>query len=171
MKGYDVDGDSLKSAIDFPAIQTPTTRTSFVEMDCMAAACYPAKTNWTITKIYADPVRNPNGTTGVNIHLDAGDLPANAKYQPPAAAAKSVTRELDSGSRPSASRQPVVNPAREAPSTTIIWVTTTTIAPPRDPSSVVATSMVTRRPALLGPGKRRHPRGGVCAQAQATTSP
>ena len=33
-----------------------------------------------ITKIYADlPMRNPDGTTGVNIHLDAGNA-RSAKY-------------------------------------------------------------------------------------------
>ena len=80
MKGYDADGDG-KIDVDFPAMGAdPNHNDIFVEMDYMAGLLPSEDELDRITKIYADlPVRNPNGTTGVNIHLDAGSA-RSAKY-------------------------------------------------------------------------------------------
>ena len=80
MKGYDADGDG-KIDVDFPAMGAdPNHKDIFVEMDYMAGLLPSEDELDRITKIYADlPVRNPNGTTGVNIHLDAGSA-RSAKY-------------------------------------------------------------------------------------------
>ena len=80
MKGYDADGDG-KIDVDFPAMGAdPKHKDIFVEMDYMAGLLPSEDELDRITKIYADlPMRNPDGTTGVNIHLDAGSA-RSAKY-------------------------------------------------------------------------------------------
>ena len=80
LKGYDADGDG-KIDVDFPALGAdPNHKDIFVEMDYMAGLLPSEDELDRITKIYADlPLRNPDGTTGVNIHLDAGSA-RSAKY-------------------------------------------------------------------------------------------
>lgn len=80
MNGYDADGDG-KIDINFPALgASPTHKDIFVEMDYMPGLLPSGEELDRITQIYADtPLRNPDGTTGINIHLDAGDA-RSAKY-------------------------------------------------------------------------------------------
>ena len=80
MKGYDADGDG-KIDVDYPAMgANPLKKDIFVEMDYMPDLLASEDELDRITEIYAKlPIRNPNGTTGINIHLDAGST-RSAKY-------------------------------------------------------------------------------------------
>ena len=80
MKGYDADGDG-KIDVDFPGMgANPLKKDIFVEMDYMPGLLPSEEELDRITKIYADlPMRNPDGSAGVNIHLDAGSA-RSAKY-------------------------------------------------------------------------------------------
>lgn len=80
MKGYDADGDG-KIDVDYPAMgANPLKKDLFVEMDYMPGLLASEDELDRITEIYAKlPIRNPNGTTGINIHLDAGSA-RSAKY-------------------------------------------------------------------------------------------
>ena len=80
MKGYDADGDG-KIDVDYPAMgANPLKKDLFVEMDYMPDLLASEDELDRITEIYAKlPIRNPNGTTGINIHLDAGSA-RSAKY-------------------------------------------------------------------------------------------
>ncbi|WP_314659556.1 zinc-dependent metalloprotease family protein [uncultured Rothia sp.] len=80
MKGYDADGDG-KIDVDYPAMgANPLKKDLFVEMDYMPDLLASEDELDRITDIYAKlPIRNPNGTTGINIHLDAGSA-RSAKY-------------------------------------------------------------------------------------------
>ncbi len=80
MKGYDADGDG-KIDVNYPAMgANPLKKDIFVEMDYMPDLLASEDELDRITEIYAKlPIRNPNGTTGINIHLDAGSA-RSAKY-------------------------------------------------------------------------------------------
>ena len=80
MKGYDADGDG-KVDVDYPGMgANPLKKDIFVEMDYMPDLLASEDELDRITEIYAKlPIRNPNGTTGINIHLDAGSA-RSAKY-------------------------------------------------------------------------------------------
>ena len=80
MKGYDADGDG-KIDVNYPAMgANPLKKDLFVEMDYMPDLLASEDELDRITEIYAKlPIRNPNGTTGINIHLDAGSA-RSAKY-------------------------------------------------------------------------------------------
>ncbi len=58
----------------------PLKKDLFVEMDYMPGLLASEEELDRITEIFANmPIRNPNGTTGINIHLDAGSA-RSAKY-------------------------------------------------------------------------------------------
>ena len=123
MKGYDADGDG-KIDVDFPALGAdPNHKDIFVEMDYMPGLLPSEEELDRITKIYADlPMRNPDGTTGVNIHLDAGSA-RSAKYN--LGGGNEIThQELDSQfnalNRIKAS-EGKFNPAREGTFHYVIW--------------------------------------------------
>lgn len=80
MKGYDADGDG-KIDVNYPGMgANPLKKDIFVEMDYMPDLLASEEELDRITEIYAKlPIRNPNGTTGINIHLDAGSA-RSAKY-------------------------------------------------------------------------------------------
>ena len=80
MKGYDADGDG-KIDVDYPGMgANPLKKDIFVEMDYMPGLLASEEELDRITEIFANmPIRNPNGTTGINIHLDAGSA-RSAKY-------------------------------------------------------------------------------------------
>ncbi|WP_294632626.1 zinc-dependent metalloprotease family protein [uncultured Rothia sp.] len=80
MKGYDADGDG-KIDVDYPGMgANPLKKDIFVEMDYMPGLLASEEELDRITESFAQlPVRNPNGTTGINIHLDAGNA-RSAKY-------------------------------------------------------------------------------------------
>ena len=80
MKGYDADGDG-KIDVDYPGMgANPLKKDIFVEMDYMPGLLASEEELDRITESFAQlPLRNPNGTTGINIHLDAGSA-RSAKY-------------------------------------------------------------------------------------------
>ena len=80
MKGYDADGDG-KIDVDYPGMgANPLKKDLFVEMDYMPGLLASEEELDRITESFAQlPLRNPNGTTGINIHLDAGSA-RSAKY-------------------------------------------------------------------------------------------
>lgn len=80
MKGYDADGDG-KIDVDYPGMgANPLKKDLFVEMDYMPGLLASEEELDRITESFAQlPLRNPNGTTGINIHLDAGNA-RSAKY-------------------------------------------------------------------------------------------
>lgn len=80
MKGYDGNLDG-KPEIDYPGMgANPLKKDIFVEMDYMPGLLASEEELDRITEIFANmPIRNPNGTTGINIHLDAGSA-RSAKY-------------------------------------------------------------------------------------------
>jgi len=71
MKGYDGDGDG-KIDVDYPAMgANPLKKDIFVEMDYMPGLLASEEELDRITESFAQlPLRNPNGTTGINIHLE-----------------------------------------------------------------------------------------------------
>ena len=77
--GYDYDGDGQVD-LDFPAWgANPNKKDLFVEMDYMPGLLASQSELDTIVRTFANyPVNNPDGSRGINIHLDAGD--AYAKY-------------------------------------------------------------------------------------------
>lgn len=79
INGYDYDGDGQVD-LDFPAWgANPNKKDLFVEMDYMPGLLASQSELDTIVRTFASyPVNNPDGSRGINIHLDAGD--AYAKY-------------------------------------------------------------------------------------------
>lgn len=79
INGYDADGDGIID-IDFPAMGAdPYHKDLFVEMDYMPGELASEAELDVIVQTFADmPVVNPNGKTGINLHLDAGSV--YAKY-------------------------------------------------------------------------------------------
>lgn len=71
MRGYDGDRDG-KLEIDYPGMgANPLKKDLFVEMDYMPGLLASEEELDRITEIFANmPIRNPNGTTGINIHLE-----------------------------------------------------------------------------------------------------
>lgn len=80
LNGYDANGDGIID-IDLPTMgANPYKKDLFVEMDWMPGLLGTEEDLNRIVKEFADlPLRNPDGTTGVNIHLDAGSE-RSAKY-------------------------------------------------------------------------------------------
>ncbi|WP_218082319.1 zinc-dependent metalloprotease family protein [Anthocerotibacter panamensis] len=77
IRGYDADGDGIVD-IDLPAMGAdPQHKDIFVEADWMdGATCHrrpPARSIQGVVQAFARaPVRNPDGTTGINLHVDYG---------------------------------------------------------------------------------------------------
>ena len=69
----DTDGDTIAD-LDLPAMGAePDHKDIFVELDCMAPHCYPDSVLAPVIKAFADaPVANPDGTTGIRLHVDNG---------------------------------------------------------------------------------------------------
>lgn len=74
INGYDADGDGTID-VDYPGMGAdPYHKDVFVEMDYMPGELATEADLDRITESFAElPVRNPDGTTGINIHLDAGN--------------------------------------------------------------------------------------------------
>lgn len=77
--GYDANGDGVVD-VDLPAMgASPTKKDLFVEMDYMAGRLASTAALDRIVQVFASaPVSNPDGTTGVRIHLDAGSAGGTA---------------------------------------------------------------------------------------------
>ncbi|QIS14047.1 hypothetical protein [Nocardia arthritidis] len=73
-RGYDADGDGGID-IDLPAMgANPNRKDIFVEMDYMTGRLPSTAVLDRIVAVFADaPVTNPDGSTGITLHLDAGD--------------------------------------------------------------------------------------------------
>lgn len=71
--GYDADGDGSID-VDLPAMgASPDHKDLFVEMDYMRGRLASTTALDRIVQVYANaPVPNPDGTSGIRIHLDAG---------------------------------------------------------------------------------------------------
>jgi hypothetical protein len=71
--GYDANGDGVVD-VDLPAMgANPKKKDLFVEMDYMSGRLASTAALDRIVQVFASaPVSNPDGTTGVKIHLDAG---------------------------------------------------------------------------------------------------
>ncbi|MDX2972411.1 hypothetical protein PWY87_35420 [Kribbella solani] len=71
--GYDANGDGVID-VDLPAMgANPKKKDLFVEMDYMSGRLASTAALDRIVQVFATaPVSNPDGSTGVNIHLDAG---------------------------------------------------------------------------------------------------
>ncbi|MFG1624162.1 hypothetical protein [Kribbella sp. NPDC049227] len=71
--GYDANGDGVVD-VDLPAMgATPNKKDLFVEMDYMDGRLASAAALDRIVQVYATaPVGNPDGSTGIRVHLDAG---------------------------------------------------------------------------------------------------
>ncbi|MFC6158142.1 zinc metalloprotease [Kribbella jiaozuonensis] len=71
--GYDANGDGVVD-VDLPAMgANPNKKDLFVEMDYMSGRLASTAALDRIVQVFASaPVSNPDGTTGVTIHLDAG---------------------------------------------------------------------------------------------------
>ncbi|MER7246807.1 hypothetical protein [Kribbella sp. NPDC000426] len=71
--GYDANGDGVVD-VDLPAMGAdPKKKDLFVEMDYMSGRLASTAALDRIVQVFASaPVSNPDGTTGVKIHLDAG---------------------------------------------------------------------------------------------------
>jgi hypothetical protein len=71
--GYDANGDGVVD-VDLPAMgANPNKKDLFVEMDYMSGRLASTAALDRIVQVFASaPVSNPDGTTGVKIHLDAG---------------------------------------------------------------------------------------------------
>ena len=69
----DTDGDTVND-LDLPAMGAePDHKDVFVELDCMAPHCYSDSLLAPVIKAFADaPVANPDGTTGIRLHVDNG---------------------------------------------------------------------------------------------------
>lgn len=80
--GYDANGDGVID-VDLPALgANPQRKDIFVEMDYMAGRIPSSTTAWDrIAAVFASaPVANPDGSTGISIHLDAGTAAAGTQY-------------------------------------------------------------------------------------------
>ncbi|MFC0629382.1 hypothetical protein [Kribbella deserti] len=77
--GYDANGDGTID-VDLPAMgATPTKKDLFVEMDYMAGRLTSIAAMDRIVEVFATaPVSNPDGTTGIRLHLDAGPAGGSA---------------------------------------------------------------------------------------------
>ncbi|GAA1352682.1 C4-dicarboxylate ABC transporter substrate-binding protein [Falsarthrobacter nasiphocae] len=77
-QGYDADGDGVID-VDFPAMGAdPHRKDIFVEMDWMPGLLASDDELRTIVSTFANyPVQNPDGTTGITLHLDAGSARAS----------------------------------------------------------------------------------------------
>ena len=122
-----------------------------------------------ITKIYADlPMRNPDGSAGVNIHLDAGSA-RSAKYNLGGGneiSHQALDSEFKALNRIKAS-EGKFNPAREGTFHYVIWGDYYD----NSTSSGIANFggrnlMVTVGPHFWGKSKQRHPRGRIRARAR-----
>ncbi|WP_018348580.1 hypothetical protein [Longispora albida] len=71
--GYDANGDGVID-VDLPGMgASPTKKDIFVEMDYMSGRLASATALDRIVAVFAAaPVSNPDGTTGIRLHLDAG---------------------------------------------------------------------------------------------------
>lgn len=71
--GYDANGDGVVD-VDLPALgASPTRKDLFVEMDYMSGRLASTAALDRIVAVYAGaPVGNPDGSTGITLHLDAG---------------------------------------------------------------------------------------------------
>ncbi|TCC54543.1 hypothetical protein E0H73_37900 [Kribbella pittospori] len=71
--GYDANGDGVVD-VDLPAMgATPNKKDLFVEMDYMDGRLASTAALDRIVQVYATaPVSNPDGSTGIRVHLDAG---------------------------------------------------------------------------------------------------
>ena len=80
ISGYDADGDGTVD-VDYPGMgANPYRKDIFVEMDYMPGELATEADLDRITEVFASlPLRNPDGTRGVSIHLDAGPA-RSAKY-------------------------------------------------------------------------------------------
>ena len=69
----DTDGDTITD-LDLPAMGAePDHKDIFVELDCMAPHCYPDALLAPVIKAFADaPVANPDGKSGIRLHVDNG---------------------------------------------------------------------------------------------------
>lgn len=78
--GYDANGDGTID-VNLPAMgASPTKKDLFVEMDYMSGRLTSTAGLDRIVQVFASaPVSNPDGTTGIRIHLDAGAA-AGAAY-------------------------------------------------------------------------------------------
>jgi len=81
LRGYDADGDGVVD-VDLPALGAdPRHQDLFVEMDSMPGLRPPLGVLDRITAVFASaPVANPDGTTGIRIHLDGGAYPGTTAY-------------------------------------------------------------------------------------------
>ncbi|AJT42921.1 hypothetical protein UM93_06000 [Psychromicrobium lacuslunae] len=79
--GYDSDGDGVID-VDLPALGAdPRKKDIFVETDYLPGELPSVAVYDKIVQIFADaPVQNPDGSTGINIHLDAGSAAPAARY-------------------------------------------------------------------------------------------
>ena len=77
--GYDANGDGVVD-VDLPAMgATPNKKDLFVEMDYMSGRLATTGALDRIVQVFASaPVSNPDGSTGVRIHLDAGSARGTA---------------------------------------------------------------------------------------------
>ena len=73
LNGYDANGDGVVD-VDLPAMgATPDKKDLFVETDYMAGRLASITALDRIVEVFATaPVTNPDGSTGIRIHLDAG---------------------------------------------------------------------------------------------------
>lgn len=73
--GYDADGDG-RADLDFPTWgANPNKKDLFVEMDYMPGLMASQSELDDVVRTFANyPVSNPDGSKGINIHLDAGDI-------------------------------------------------------------------------------------------------
>ncbi|MFC9690419.1 hypothetical protein ACFTSF_17865 [Kribbella sp. NPDC056951] len=71
--GYDANGDGIVD-VDLPAMgASPDQKDLFVEVDHMAGFLGPIKAFDRAVEVYANaPVSNPNGSTGIRLHVDLG---------------------------------------------------------------------------------------------------
>ncbi|WP_427887450.1 zinc-dependent metalloprotease family protein [Kribbella sp. GL6] len=78
--GYDANGDGVVD-VDLPAMgANPNKKDLFVEMDYMSGRLASTAALDRIVQVFATaPVSNPDGSTGITIHLDAGAA-RGAKY-------------------------------------------------------------------------------------------
>ncbi|HEY3559964.1 MAG TPA: hypothetical protein VGL05_20990 [Kribbella sp.] len=78
--GYDANGDGVVD-VDLPALgANPKKKDLFVEMDHMAGRLASTAALDRIVQVFASaPVSNPDGTSGITIHLDAGSA-GGTKY-------------------------------------------------------------------------------------------
>lgn len=81
VNGYDADGDGVID-VDLPALGAdPRHQDLFVEMDAMPGLRPPVTVLDRVVDVFASaPVGNPDGTTGVRIHLDGGAYAGRTTY-------------------------------------------------------------------------------------------